>query len=92
MQTVPERIAAERTPSALSHLYLVVALLAAIALSILTPPFLVSDEGAHAEREISIAHGYWLVPFRMTSPRAIPSRAIVPTAAFRCPSSRPNRR
>jgi uncharacterized membrane protein len=60
MQTVPERIAAERTPSALSHLYLVVALLAAIALSILTPPFLVSDEGAHAEREISMAHGYWL--------------------------------
>jgi uncharacterized membrane protein len=60
MQTDLERPTAERTASALPLLYLVVALIAAIALSILTPPFLVSDEGAHAEREISMAHGYWL--------------------------------
>jgi uncharacterized membrane protein len=41
-------------------LYLLLSLPLAATLCLLTPPFFVPDEAAHADREIQIGHGEWL--------------------------------
>jgi uncharacterized membrane protein len=47
-------------PRSLPLLYLLLSLPLAGTLCVLTPPFFVPDESAHAEREIEIAQGEWL--------------------------------